>query len=448
MNPAFPLRCTLIFCCSIASGLTPQLLANGGAFNTSAVHRSGNLVPMEKRLTTLESENLFVQVDGDDAIVEVTYLLANNGPDDSVTFGFPIDVATPETLTTPNGYDWVMSNSFRDFKVFDDDRPVPVDKVIDKPLDGSDRPPGIDPAIRLVRRWSIMTLKFNREKRKQLKVSYKVRCIALDKGFEGDTLWKYGRRTLFYTFRPAATWGDGRVGKLTVTLDTRQLRENDVAVTGISPPGGSDENGLRNWELHNVQLSKLPDLTLSYDPTELYRDRDVRRHLLPPDLIKTLQVSSFLKPEGVAKYGKESMLDRDLRTAWVEGAPGPGIGETITFEPKDAYITEMAILNGYVADESRYYENARIKKMRVEIEFKPGEEPHEKREQREITLPDRSYRTFKPRYPFSSVDWLVQQPGGDAFIDKIKLTILEVYPGRKYQDIAVTELYICGFKAK
>jgi hypothetical protein len=299
-----------------------------------------------------------------------------------------------------------------------------------------------------VRRWSIMTLKFNREKRKQLKVSYRVRCIALDKGFEGDTRWSYGRRTLFYTFRPAATWGDGRVGKLAVTINTRQLRENDIAVTGISPTGGSDENGLRNWEFHNVQLSKLPDLTLSFDPTDLYRDRDVKRHLLAPQLIKTLNVSSFLKPDGFARYGKESMLDRDLRTAWVEGARGPEIGETITFEPKDAYITEMAILNGYVADESRYYANARIKKLRVEIEFKPTKEPHERRVQREITLPDRNYKLFKPRYPFSSVDWVVEQPQDDAYIDKVKLTILEVYPGSKFEDTAVTELYICGFEAK
>lgn len=448
MNQASPLRWASVLSWAIAVCFTPQLLANGGAFNASAVHRSGNLVPMEKRLISLESESLFIGIDGDDAIVEATYLLANNGPDDSVTFGFPVDVATPETLATPNGYDWVMSNSLRDFKVLDDDRPVRVEKVIDKPLNKSDRPPGIDPAVKLVRRWSVMTLTFNREKRKQLKVSYKVRCIAFDKGFEGDTLWSYGRRTLFYTFRPAATWGDGRVGKLTVTLDTRRLRENEITVTGISPPGGSDENGLRNWQFENAQLSKLADLTLSYDPTDLYRDRAVRRNLLPPELIKTLDVSSFLKPEGVADYGKKSMLDRDLRTAWVEGAAGPGIGETITFEPKDSYITEMAILNGYVADESRYYANARIKKLRVEIEFRPGQEPHEKREQREITLPDRNYMTFNPRYPFSSVDWLVQHPQGDAYIDKVKLTILEVYPGRKYQDTAVTELYICGGKAK
>jgi hypothetical protein len=141
MHSASPLKSIFIFYCSAALASAPQLLANGGAFNASAVHRTGNLVPMEKRLISLESETVFVDIDGDDASIEVSYLLANHGPDDSVTFGFPVDVATPETFNTPNGYDWVMSNSIRDFKVSDDDRPIPVEKMPDKPLIESDRPP-------------------------------------------------------------------------------------------------------------------------------------------------------------------------------------------------------------------------------------------------------------------------------------------------------------------
>jgi hypothetical protein len=34
---------------------------------------------------------------------------------------------------------------------------------------------------------------------------------------------------------------------------------------------------------------------------------------------------------------------------------------------------------------------------------------------------------------------------GDGFIDKIKLTILEVYPDRQYEDTAITEFYVGGF---
>lgn len=138
------------------------------------------------------------------------------------------------------------------------------------------------------------------------------------------------------------------------------------------------------------------------------------------------------------------MRDNDLRTAWVEGAKGPGIGETITFEPKDAYVTEIALLNGFVTNETLYYDNARIKRLRVEMDCGEGSEENERHQTREIMLPNRPYKDFNPRYPFASVDWVVQHPEADGFIEKVTLTILEVYPGRKYEDTAITELYICG----
>jgi len=337
------------------------VFGNGGSFNASAVYRTGNLVPMEKRLISLEKERLNIRIEEDDAMVEVTYTLVNTGPSDSVTFGFPIDVATPETFNAPNGYDYVFSNSLRDFAVTDGIKKLKVEKEIDKPLAKTDEPKGIDSKVKIVRRWSIVTLGFERGERKSLTVRYKVRCIALDKGFEGETLWKYGIRTLLYSFRPAATWGNGRVGNLVIRLDTTWLSDND------------------------------------------------------------------------------------LRTAWVEGAKGPGIGESITFEPKGAYVTEIGILNGYVADESLYYANGRIKKMRVELEFGERAEPNEKRKRYDISLPDREYKTLKHRYPFSSGDWIVQRSQGNGFIDKVKLTILEVYPGRRCEDTAISELTICGF---
>jgi hypothetical protein len=432
--------------CLLGLFITLPVFGNGGLFNASAVYRTGNLVPMEKRLISLETERLNIRIEKDDAMVEVTYVLVNHGPSDSVTFGFPVDVATPETLNTPNGYDYVFSNSLRDFAVTDGTEEIKVEKVIDKPLAATDQPTGIDPQVKIVRRWSIVALKFERGEHKSLTVSYKVRCIALDKGFEGDTLWKYGIRTLLYTFRPAATWGNGRVGSLVIRLDTTWLSDNDLPVTRLAPGGSSDVRGMKLWEFHDQDLLKIPDLICCYDSSELYLDHDIKRNLLAPEHIKSLTVSSTLKPEGSLSYAKESMRDNDLRTAWVEGVDGPGIGESITFKPNGAYVTEIGILNGYVADESRYYANARVKKMRVEVEFGEGAEPNEKRKRYDISLPDREYKTLKPRYPFSSVDWIVQHSQGNGFIDKVKLTILEVYPGQRYEDTAISELYICGFR--
>lgn len=423
-----------------------SLYANGGAFYTSVVERTGNLAPMEKPLISLEEETLNIRIDRDDAAVSVTYLFANHGPADSVTFGFPVDLATRETLDTPNGYDYVLDSSLSEFHAENGGQPVPIQKVIVKPVSTAERPIGLDPKIQLVRRWSLMTLTFEAGKKKYLSVSYKVRCMALDEGFEGDTLWKYGVRTFLYTFHPAATWGDGRAGSLKIMVNTNWLRENDLPpVTGLAPPGSSNEAGTLRWIFHDQDLAKLPDLTFSYDPGNLYADAQIKKNLLDPAHVKSFAVSSTLPASGSFNHGKDSMRDHDLRTAWAEGAKGPGVGETVIFEPKDAYVTEVALLNGFVSNEAFYYANARIRKLRVELECGEGAEEDDRNQRREIILPDRPYKDFNPRYPFASADWVVRHPPGSAFIEKVKLTILEVYPGRKYDDLAVTEFYVCGF---
>ncbi len=60
--------------------------------------------------------------------VYVTYLWRTTVPPISVTFGFPVDLAAPETLNTPNGYDYVLGSSLTDFHVEDGGKPVPIEK--------------------------------------------------------------------------------------------------------------------------------------------------------------------------------------------------------------------------------------------------------------------------------------------------------------------------------
>jgi hypothetical protein len=403
---------------------------------------------MQKRSISLEKEDLYIRIEEDDATVDVAYELFNHGSNDSVTFGFPVDIATVETASTPNGYDYVLGNSFRDFEIKDGMNRVAIAEVIDKPLSAKDLPKNVDPKLHLFRRWSMVTLKFERGERKQLHVSYKVRCAARDEGFEGYIDWKFGHRTFFYTFSPAASWGSGRVKNLNVTLDIRWLRERYLALVRVGPGGGSEERGQITWRFQDKDLSKLSDLTCVYDPSAFYIDRLIRRNLIEPENIKSVKASSVLPREGLTRYDEASMLDNDLRTAWVEGADGPGIGQSIIFEPQDAYVTDIGILNGYVVDESRYYANARIKKLRVELEFLGANDLHGKREVREVDMPDRPYKNLNPHYPsFSSLDWILHYPEGDeAAIKTVKLTILDVYPGRQYEDCAISELYMCAFK--
>src|SRR3712207_3649121 len=96
---------------AISLAVVHEVSGNGGTFSISAVQRTGDLVPEKKSAITLEREELHIRIEADDAFVRVSYELLNRGPADDVAFGFPVDVATSETLPAPNGYNWVLENS-------------------------------------------------------------------------------------------------------------------------------------------------------------------------------------------------------------------------------------------------------------------------------------------------------------------------------------------------
>jgi hypothetical protein len=106
---------------------------------------------------------------------------------------------------------------------------------------------------------------------------------------------------------------------------------------------------------------------------------------------------------------------------WVEGVKGPGIGETIEFDNiPSRYGFYIVILNGYVDPLKPYLfrENNRIKKLKVETDTGYSE-----------VIEFNDQVEFKMvKYPYEAA--------------KVKLTILEVYKGTKYDDTCITSMYL------
>jgi hypothetical protein len=115
--------------------------------------------------------------------------------------------------------------------------------------------------------------------------------------------------------------------------------------------------------------------------------------------------------------GSIPTFDNFMR-CWAEGVPGDGIGEWLEVEfarPSD----EIMILNGYVdfKNMSAYKNNNRLKRIRIE-----SQDPQFNIE---YTLPD--------YVAYHSIP-LPQKT------KKVKITILEVYKGLKYEDTCVTAI--------
>ena len=106
---------------------------------------------------------------------------------------------------------------------------------------------------------------------------------------------------------------------------------------------------------------------------------------------------------------------------WVEGVKGPGIGESIEFDmPPSRWGWDIYILNGYVDvfKPHLFRENNRIKKARIETDT--GES---------------FIVEFNDCVEFKKIElsWKVDPK-------KVKITILEVYKGTKYDDTCITSI--------
>ena len=133
------------------------------------------------------------------------------------------------------------------------------------------------------------------------------------------------------------------------------------------------------------------------------------------------------------KYAASNAHDFRLDTAWVEGRKDYGIGEgiTFTFEAKsighDNYtVRGFRIANGYVKSRELWADNSRIKTLKLYADNKPFAV---------VKLSD--------VYGFQAVnfpDVKLSRKKSTA----IKLEIVEVYPGRKFQDTSIAEINFFG----
>lgn len=121
-------------------------------------------------------------------------------------------------------------------------------------------------------------------------------------------------------------------------------------------------------------------------------------------------------------YPPINAVDDNVNTAWVEGAEGDGIGEWLEFEAAGIHeVSGIKLINGYAKSEDLYYANNRIKKLRIEL---PG-----------VTTIEKSLEDGIFDYQIIDFEKVID-------VKNIIITILEVYPGNKYNDTCISEIKI------
>jgi hypothetical protein len=128
-------------------------------------------------------------------------------------------------------------------------------------------------------------------------------------------------------------------------------------------------------------------------------------------------------------YEAVNAHDLSLSTAWVEGVKGYGIGQYLeyVFENQSPRVTTILLYNGYVKSEKAWKENSRVKQLLLSINNTPYAI---------LELAD-----TRARQQFN-VGAIGHNPFGLETV--LRFEILDVYPGTKYEDTAISEIYFDG----
>jgi hypothetical protein len=183
-------------------------------------------------------------------------------------------------------------------------------------------------------------------------------------------------------------------------------------------------------------LGAAPELkVITADPGEPPESNELTMCSLGCAMGWQTKASSHLQPQGNNRYDVKNIGDYRVNTAWIEGVKGYGIGETITYTftkedfdkahiEKQINFNGFMVLNGYCKNKKTWKENSRVKKILIE---------HNNQPLYAAILHD------SMKVQLIQFDSVYLQRG-----DKVKVTILEVYPGDKYQDTAISELVPLG----
>lgn len=170
------------------------------------------------------------------------------------------------------------------------------------------------------------------------------------------------------------------------------------------------------------------------EPTSIVQENTLRGCCgIAPD--HNLRASSFLPSQGKNTYEIYNIVDDDLTTAWNEGQEGYGIGEYFEFDYEfeqstgwGGYCDQVWIANGYQKSPEIWAKNSRVKTFLVSIEDQPFAK---------VNLKDVRGEQY---FSLSFGRWM-----GKKTTVRIKFEINNVYPGKQWKDVAISELYFgCG----
>ena len=224
--------------------------------------------------------------------------------------------------------------------------------------------------------WNQSSLTFSSEEKKQLEIVYKTRTNTWARICNA----KYDSNTFVYNLFPATSFGNGIITEFELTIDKTELLNEEGKILKISGLNiqNEEKTPIQTYKFNNFDLSKNPVLKIEYDINGYY----IANYIQNPyeyGVMRNVVADSELK-EGTTVYSAKNLIDGNYSTPWVEGVSDFGKNQKIKLNlfgnPSkfSAFnyetVTHLYLLNGFRKNEKTYYENNRIKTLRLWVNGK------------------------------------------------------------------------------
>lgn len=435
------------FLCGLGAGLwAGAALANGGGY-AFGVKFTGSLAPFQafgtERVQILE-EKLDVDLRRTDASVVVRYTMRNVADSPvRVQFGFPVEAIREDAFedeeadrgeASPKGLLGAIQQ-LKGYAVTAGGQPVGSKFEVEPFATGKVKPfPGSE-ALKGIAGWMVSTVTFPARTPVAIEIRYAADYVG-DSRFVSDDVYE-SPLSFVYRLSTGAVW-NGPIGKGTVTVRADGIPADEVEIA--APRDRFRRNGDRwLWSFQDRKPTLADDIAIRAIPGSFEQFEFFGPSRPQPDSLSYLEragkwgeghqrfkarASSTLAAARAHGFGAEHLAEARAAAPWAEGVPGPGIGEWVELTPVNPTpLLAIGIWPGFQTGKKRELFTQNGRPARVEI------------------LLDGAHR-FTATLGDRPEEQLIPVVGYPKPVSKVRITILEVFPGTRFADTCISRVVL------
>ena len=450
----------------------------------SPIYGVGNPVFRDIPEVSILSERLYIKLGHGHSDIKVKYILWNNTNKDykNIDYAFPVDFVNEyyDQYKDPLLVDYVEFVADGKTLVHTSGPGILMETLTNEKSDKY-KAYGWSSISALYRKWFYTKVSIPRHSFMTLEVNYSVNSPYYD--YDAAPPYEYDAGTiniLNYDFSPVSRWHDGIIRDFYIQIDASELnisglntmlkpmvknfepiptawdpdiRSETIWVSGLQFKG---DGPVYTCHIRNFDLTKSEPLHVTYHhPSSFNTLMDC---YVPHNAYKM----TFSSEQN--DYPVKNLTDMNLATAWVPTGKG-GIGDWVEFDFKEKdtldRLVSIFFVNGYHKDQASYEQNNRVKRLEVTITYYESSHYREGEVRSGFyNLPDAPYQSVNlMTIPYQSV-YLLEEPQYQGYekntsvfdinleefpVKRIRLTIVDIYKGTKYDDTCISEILLYRF---